>query len=99
MSNFDFNVAHSNPQDQTLIFEIRKEMKIDIKQYGQKSNRNMSLLKLLKSLAIKASAFLTILLSSDPNELCNRKKVLLQEKQARNNSKIFVEEIIAKADK
>ena len=59
----------------------------------------MSLLKLLKSLAIKASAFLTKLLSSDSNELCDRKKLLLQEKQARNNSKIFVEEIIAKADK
>ena len=39
-----------------------------------------------------------IILSSDPDELCNRLKLLLQEKQAGNNSDVINEEIIAIAD-
>ena len=38
-------------------------------------------------------------LSSDSNELCDRLKLLLQEKQAGNNSDIVIEDIIAIADK
>ena len=41
----------------------------------------------------------TIFLSSDPNELCDRLKLLLQEKQARNNSDIFNDEIAVIFDK
>ena len=37
----------------------------------------------------------TIFLSSDPDELCNRLKLLLQEKHAGNNSDIINHEIIA----
>ena len=40
-----------------------------------------------------------IILSSDPDELCNRLKILLQEKQAGNNSDIINEEINAIVDK
>ena len=40
-----------------------------------------------------------IFLSSDPDELCNRLKLLLQEKQAGNNSDIINQEIIAIVDK
>ena len=40
-----------------------------------------------------------IILSSDPNELCNKSKVILQEKQAGNNSEITNEEIAAIVDK
>ena len=41
----------------------------------------------------------TIFLSSDPNELCDRLKLLLQEKQTGNNSDIINEEIVAIVDK
>ena len=41
----------------------------------------------------------TIFLSSDPNELCDRLKLLLQEKHAGNNSDIINEEIVAIIDK
>ena len=41
----------------------------------------------------------TINLSSDTEELCNRSKLLLQEKQAGNNSDIIKDEIVAKVDK
>ena len=34
-------------------------------------------------------------LSSDPDELCNRLKLLLQEKHAGNNSDIINDEIVA----
>ena len=41
----------------------------------------------------------TIFLSSNPDELCNRLKLLLQEKQAGNNSDIINQEIVAIIDK
>ena len=41
----------------------------------------------------------TIFSSSDPNEFCDRLKLLLQEKQAGNNSDIINEKIIAIVDK
>ena len=41
----------------------------------------------------------TIFLSSDPNELCDRLKLLLQEKQAGNNSDIINEEIVVIIDR
>ena len=33
-TNFDFNVSHSNPKYQKLIYEIGKEMKLEIEQKG-----------------------------------------------------------------
>ena len=41
----------------------------------------------------------TIFLSSDPNELCDRLKLLLQEKHAGSNFHIINEEIFAIIDK
>ena len=40
----------------------------------------------------------TILLSSDPDELCKRLKLLLQEKLAGNNSDLICKEIVAIVD-
>ena len=70
MTNYDFNVSHSNPQDQKLLYEFGNEMKFDIKQKGRKSNRDKSVIKLLKSPAIMASGISNIIvLASDPNKL------------------------------
>ena len=41
----------------------------------------------------------TTILSSDPNELCDRLKLLLQEKHAGNKSDIINDEIVAIVDK
>ena len=58
------------------------------------------MIKLLEQPAIMASGISKILfLSSDPDELCNRLKLLLQEKHAGNNSDLFNEEIVATVDK
>ena len=54
-TNYDFNVDHSNQQDRKLIYEFGKETKIDIKQKGRKSDRDKSIIRLLKSPAIMAS--------------------------------------------
>ena len=40
----------------------------------------------------------TLFLSSDPDELCNRLKLLLEKKQAGNNSEIINDEIVAIVD-
>ena len=99
MTNIDFIVSHSNPKDQKLIYEFGKEMKFNIKQKGRKSDGDKSLIKLLKSPAIMASGLSTIFLPSYPDELCDRLKLLQQEKQEGNNSVIINEEIVAIVNK
>ena len=99
ITNYDFNVDHSNQQDRKLIYEFGREMKFDIKQKGRESSRDKSVKRLRKSPAIMASGVTTIFLSSDPNELCKRLKLLLQEKQAGNSSDKINDEIVVIFDK
>ena len=99
MTNYKFIVTHSNPQDQKLIYEFGKEMIFIIEEVGRKSPKDRSLIKLLKAPAIRASGVSTKFLSSNPYELCDRLKLLLQEKQSGNISKIIDEEIVAMVDK
>ena len=100
ITNYKFNADHSSPQDKKLIYEFAKEMKYDTKSTGRPSTRHTSVMKLLESPAIMASAISrTIILSSNPNELCDRLKLLLQEKQAGNNSDIINDETVAIVDK
>ena len=47
MTNFDFNVGLSSP-NQKVIYEFGKEMNFIIKQKGRKSDRERNLIKLLK---------------------------------------------------
>ena len=97
---YKFNVDHSSPQDKKLIYEFAKEMKYDIGSIGRPSVRHNSMIRLLEQPAIMASGFSkTIILSSDPNELCDRLKLLLQEKHGVNNSNLIDEEIVAIVDK
>ena len=84
------------------MYDFAKEMHFDQKAVGNKSIRDRKLIKLLNSpgLMVSASAISkTMFLSSDPNELCDRLKLLLQEKQAGNNSDITNEEIVVIIDK
>ena len=98
--NYKFNVDHSSPQYKKLIYEFAKEMKYDINNKGRPSVKHNSMIRLLDQPAIMASGFSkTIILSSDPNELCDRLKLLLQEQHAGNNSNIINEKIIAIIDK
>ena len=58
------------------------------------------MIKFLKSPAIMASGVPNIItLSPDPADLCDRKKYLLQQKHAGNNSDLINKENIALVDK
>ena len=100
ITNYKFNVDHSCPQDKKFIYEFAREMNYDVKSIGRPSPRHSSIIKILNSPAVMASGISkTIILSSDPNELCDRLRLLLQEKHAGNNSDIFNDEIVAIVDK
>ena len=100
ITNKNYNVDHASLSDKKLMYDFAKEMNFDSKAQGNKSTRDRTLIKLLKSPAITASGVSnTIFLSSDADELCNRLKLLLQEKQAGNNSDIINREIVAIVDK
>ena len=100
ITNNNYNVDHASLADKKILYDFAKEMLFDLKAVDKKSTRDRTLMKLLKSLAIMASRVSnTIILSSDPDELCNRLKLLLQEKQAANNSDIINQDIVAIVDK
>ena len=102
ITNSKFNVDHASLADKKLMYDFAKEMHFDLKAQGKKSTRDRTLLKLLKSpgLIVSASGVSkTIFLSSDPDELCDRLKLLLQEKQAGNNSDIIINEIVVIVDR
>ena len=89
ITNKNYNVDLASLSDKKLMYDFAKEMNFDLKAQGNKSTRDRTLIKLLKSPGLMVSApgvSKTIFLSSDPDELCNRLKLLLQEKQAGNNS-------------
>ena len=100
ITNHKFNVDRSSRQDRKLIYEFAKEMNYDAKSTGRPSIRHTSIIKILESPAIMASGISkTIFLSSDPDELCERLKLLLQEKHGGNNSNLIDEEIVTIVDK
>ena len=100
ITNSKFNVDLASLADKKLMYNFAKEMHFDERRVGNKSTRDRTLIKLLNSPAIMASGVSkTIFLSSDPNELCDRLKLLLQEKQAGNNSDIINDKIVVINDK
>ena len=101
ITNSKFNVDLASLSDK-LMYDFAKEMHFDPKAPGNKSIPDRKLIKLLNSPGLMVSASgvsKTIFLSSDPDELCERLKLLLQEKHAGNNSDIINEEIVAIVDK
>ena len=102
ITNKNYNVNHASLSDKKLMFEFAKHMYFDERRVGNKSTRDRTLIELLNSPGLRVSASgvsKTIFLSTDPNKLCNRLKLLLQEKHAGNNSNITNDEIVAIIDK
>ena len=102
ITNSKFNADLASLSDKKLMYDFAKEMHFDPKASGNKSTRDRKLIKLLNSpgLIVSASGVSkTIFLSSDPDELCDRLKLLLQEKHSGNNSNLIDEEIVAIVDK
>ena len=75
-------------------------MNYDTKSTSRPSIRHSSITKILNSPAILASGISKKLtLSSDPNELCDKLRLLLQEKHGGKNSNLIDEEIVVINDK
>ena len=102
ITNKNFNVNLASLSDKKLMYDFAKEMNFDLKAVGKKSTRDRTLIKLLESpgLIVSASGVSkTIFLSSNPDEICNRLKLILQEKHAGKNSDLINDEIVAIVDK
>ena len=102
ITNNHFHVDLASLSGKKLMLDFAKEMHFDLKAVGKKSTRDRTLIKLIKSPGLMVSASgvsKTIFLSSDPDELCERLKLLQQEKQAGNNSDKIDQEIVAIVDK
>ena len=100
ITNKNYNVDLASLSDKKLMFDFAKEMNFDKSRVGNKSTRDRTLITLLNSPAITALGVSnTIFLSSDPDELCDRLKLLLQGKHSGNNSDIINDEIFAIVDK
>ena len=100
ITNKNYKVDLAILSDKKFMYDFAKEMNFDLKAQGNKSTRDRTLIKLLKSPAIMASGVSnTMFLSSDPDELCERLKLLLQEKQAGNNSDVVIQKFVAIVDK
>ena len=98
----NYNVDHASLSDKKLMYDFAKEMHFDTKALGNKSFRDRKLIKLLNSpslMVFASGSSKTIFLSSDANELCDRLKLILQEKHVGNNSDIINDEIVAIVDK
>ena len=101
ITNNNFNVDLASLQVKKLLYDFANEMNFDVEAPGNKSTRDRTL-KLPKSPGVMVSASgisKTIILSSDPNELCDTLKLLLQEKKAGNNSELINDEFNAIVDK
>ena len=101
ITNKNYNVDLVSLSDKKYMYEFAKQMNFDERGQSRKSTRDRTLIKVLKSPGLMVSASgvsKTIFLSSNPDELCDRLKLLLQEKQAGNNSDIVNEEIVAMVD-
>ena len=101
ITNKNYNVDLAELSDRKLLYDFAKEMNFDLKAQGNKSTQDRTLIKLLKSPRLMVSASgvsKTLILSSNPNELCNRLNLFLQEKQAGKISDIINHEIFAIVD-
>ena len=100
ITNKHYNVNLASLKDKKLVYDFAKAMTFDTKALGNKSTRDGTLIKLLNSPAIMASGITTIFLSENADELCDRLRLLVQEKQSGKNSDITADqEIIAIVDK
>ena len=102
IKNNNYNVNHASLSDKKLLYDFAKEMHFDTRAPGRNANRDSTLIKLLKSpglMVFVSGVSKTIFLSSHPNEICDRSKLLLLEKQTGNNSNIINDEIVAIVDK
>ena len=99
ITNNNFNTDLTSLSDKKLKYAFPKKKYFDVNAPGNKSTRDPTLIKVPISPAIMTSGSSTNFLPENPNELCDKIKLLQQEKQAGKYSIIFNEEIVAIVDK
>ena len=101
ITNKNYNVDLACSSDGKLMYDFPKDMYFDVKAMGNKSTRDYTLIKLLKSPSIMVCASgvsKTIFLPSDLKEICDRLKLFSQEVQASNKCHKINEEILVIVD-
>ena len=98
ITNSKYNVDLASLSDKKLLYVFAKEMHFDLNALGNKSMRERKLIRLLKSPTNMVSGVTTTFLSENPDKLCDRLKLLLQEKQVGNNSDIINDETVVIID-
>ena len=84
ITNKNYNVDLASLSVKKLMYDFAKETHFHEKSSGSKRTRNRTLIKLLDLQGLMISAFgfsNTIISSSNPDKLCKRLKLLIQEKQ------------------
>ena len=102
ITNINCNVDLASLSERKLKYDFAKEMNFQVETPHNKSTRERKFMKFLKSPGLMTSdsgVSSRIFLRTNPNELCNRLKLLLQEKQAGDNSNMINDEIVAIVDK
>ena len=99
ITNYKFNADHSSPRDKKIFGDFAREMNYDTKSVGRPSVRHNSIVKIFNSPDIMDSGLTTIFLWENPDELCDRLRILIQEKLAGYNSDLISDEIFAIIDK
>ena len=78
ISDKNYNIVLASLSDESLMYDLAKEVNFRIKALGRNSTRDKTLMKLLKSpgLMISASGVSrTKFLSSDPDDFCDKLKL------------------------
>ena len=102
LTNKNYNVDLASLSDKNLMYDFAKEMNFDTKAQCGKSTRDSSLIKLLRPpglMVLASGVSKTIILPSDPNKICDRLKLLLQENYEGNKFDKINKEIVAIVDK
>ena len=84
ITNKNYNVDLASLSDKKSEYDFAEERNFDTKAQGNKSTRERTVMKLLKSTGLMVSATgvsKTKFLFSDPDELCESLTLLLQEKE------------------
>ena len=100
-TNKNYNVDLASLSDSKLMYDPAKEMYFDVTSPCNKPTLDRIPIKILKAPSLMKSASgipVETFLLSDPDELCDRLKLLLEEKQAGNNSFLINEEIVVILD-
>ena len=80
ISNNNYNVDLAKSSGKKFLFKFARKRYFDDKALGKKSTRDKSPIRLLQSPGSKASGISTIFLPENLIEVCDRLKLLLQEK-------------------